>query len=1352
MMGSWEWTLIDTSWKSFVIMATVWLAVRCWHGASAAIRHRLWLLGLCGTLLLPIAVWILPPQPLPLLPEPTSLQSEVTSLTAAEALLVQGGTTAMGFQAPDRSDADTRRDTDVGELVSETASDTQPPRDTYADFPVGTDSDFALSLPGSSPTLGPANVGASDGAILKTRTAARWWLALWSIIAAALLVRLAVGCVQTLRWVRHTAPLDDERFTKLMIELADRSGKSPIQLRQSADVLMPYATGIIRPTIVLPSDACRWSDQRIRLVLLHELAHIVRRDVLSQLIADVCSALYWFNPLVWKAAKGLRVEREKACDDWVLNAGVTSADYAQTLLEVARCYRDRRHMMTLAMACPNHVEQRILSVLDTAKSRFGMSRRAVVGAVLAVMLVTGITSSLRPVSRAQSPADADATLSTDEADAGPWFRGSLDELEIRLRGEIIGVDGKPAKNASLTATLDNGKGFRNPLEATITGSRFEAWVPVNRADWHRVDVNAASGETHATQWMIKNEIRQTALEGVQLQLERPTRFVDLRVEYRGGPVEDAHVIAVTTAARRIRGTTDASGIFRTGLLWDESLTSITVWTDDYKIGGFQFARTPVRDPDAASQTVELHDGRDQLIQMVDEQGDPVSDVEFQLLIATPSPHVNFLGVIEQSFMRTDARGEALFSWFPDWEDVHAYVELKSDNWVCDGDPDWIDGLMVIKLKKKIPRKRITGQVVWDAQVPAGFCVELNSFQGERDGRFDFVAAFTDLEGRFAADVLPDATYCVFVNDLRWVSEMIDLVPYNSSSGEMRGPVLNISAGVPVTVELTEGELRYPMAHEGVNFRTEHRYEWKEEGRTRGGSSARDFFLRTDGAGRVQAYVPEGTLSISVYMPDWRAAEEIEVSPGEAHHVEIHREIDRPREVRGRLIAADEVGVDFRDMTVMSGAVDGHTRGTVTVNADAEGNFSLESKARKIGLFAHSDDGQLSGMAIAEDVSKPISIALHPTVDYRGQLLDEQGEPVGGRQVRAIASLKDTVDPVDDGPFWPSFEVKRFETLTDVSGDYGFRLPTNVEISIHADADGPTQSEVRLGRLFLDPGEVPPLQVNRLGADSRAADQADLATRYTRLLRDCRLGDFRMMVICTDGSEDAETFIDDHLLDSSRTPEAMSFLPLRVPVGEKLNDQEIQLVRNRGWMEQEPGEVLVCVYDVVGDEVAKITLSMSASTSADVAADFLRETAPPQVDAQAKWEQAFEEARRTDRRVWVRISQRYCGPCFTLARWMDDQRELLEKEFVLLKIDNVRDLHGPEVMERLTHGRRVGIPFHGVFDADQKLLIDSRSPLGNIGSISGYEGKKHLRRMLTTSQQHLTDDEIAQIVTSVPGPN
>ena len=79
--------------------------------------------------------------------------------------------------------------------------------------------------------------------------------------------------------------------------------------------------GFFRPTILLPADASNWQEERLRAVLLHELAHIQRNDWESQLIAQVMCAVYWFNPLVWFAARRMRVEAERACDDHVLNAG-----------------------------------------------------------------------------------------------------------------------------------------------------------------------------------------------------------------------------------------------------------------------------------------------------------------------------------------------------------------------------------------------------------------------------------------------------------------------------------------------------------------------------------------------------------------------------------------------------------------------------------------------------------------------------------------------------------------------------------------------------------------------------------------------------------------------------------------------------------------------------------------------------------------------------------------------------------------------------------------------------------------------------------------------------------------------
>ena len=65
---------------------------------------------------------------------------------------------------------------------------------------------------------------------------------------------------------------------------------------------MPMAAGYLRPTVALPAEADAWPDERVTSVLLHELAHIRRRDCLTQLAASTTCALYWMNPLAWYAA------------------------------------------------------------------------------------------------------------------------------------------------------------------------------------------------------------------------------------------------------------------------------------------------------------------------------------------------------------------------------------------------------------------------------------------------------------------------------------------------------------------------------------------------------------------------------------------------------------------------------------------------------------------------------------------------------------------------------------------------------------------------------------------------------------------------------------------------------------------------------------------------------------------------------------------------------------------------------------------------------------------------------------------------------------------------------------------
>ncbi len=137
------------------------------------------------------------------------------------------------------------------------------------------------------------------------------------------------------------------------------------------------AWGLLRPAVVLPEDAEGWSVEQRRAVLTHELGHVKRHDCLTQALAQVACAVYWFHPLAWVAAWRLRVERERACDDLVLRAGASGPDYADHLLQLARGARAAAGpAWALAMARPSQLEGRLLAILDPSLDRRGPTRVA----------------------------------------------------------------------------------------------------------------------------------------------------------------------------------------------------------------------------------------------------------------------------------------------------------------------------------------------------------------------------------------------------------------------------------------------------------------------------------------------------------------------------------------------------------------------------------------------------------------------------------------------------------------------------------------------------------------------------------------------------------------------------------------------------------------------------------------------------------------------------------------------------------------------------------------------------------------------------------------------------------------
>jgi beta-lactamase regulating signal transducer with metallopeptidase domain len=225
---------------------------------------------------------------------------------------------------------------------------------------------------------------------------------IWAIVAILFAGWLAFGAMSVSRIVHRSRPLDSQDWMTPLWEVADRLEleKAP-RLVRSEDAKMPFACGLLRPTIVLPAECDSWTLDRRRAVLLHELAHVRRRDLVGHTVGRFACALYWFHPLVWTAAKHLRSESERACDDLALNCGARASDYAEHLLDIVTGVRHHATpAVALAMARRKEFEGRMLAILDPELRRGAPSRRQTAGLVGGLAVLSLVVGAAVPVARA----------------------------------------------------------------------------------------------------------------------------------------------------------------------------------------------------------------------------------------------------------------------------------------------------------------------------------------------------------------------------------------------------------------------------------------------------------------------------------------------------------------------------------------------------------------------------------------------------------------------------------------------------------------------------------------------------------------------------------------------------------------------------------------------------------------------------------------------------------------------------------------------------------------------------------------------------------------------------------------
>jgi beta-lactamase regulating signal transducer with metallopeptidase domain len=302
--------VLNTLWLALAVAAVMWFALRLMPRVNAATRHAVWWAVLALVVLMPVATLL--PRPAPRVTSPLPMekrtQTRALSSSAVKPLLITGT--------------------------------------------------HAPALPLTSAPLNALSSRATVAPLVRIPIefpSGNWpsrLLFLWMAVSFVLLGRIVLSYLH-LRGLRNRArPASADLVVRFEQRLRDsRTSRAP-QLLVSDEVISPLAAGFLHPVVILPGILLEEIDEpELDYVLIHELAHVARRDDWTNLMGRLASAVFVFHPVAAWVLRRIKREREIACDDWVVAATGSALGYAVTLARLLEfCSTRRRELLATEMA------------------------------------------------------------------------------------------------------------------------------------------------------------------------------------------------------------------------------------------------------------------------------------------------------------------------------------------------------------------------------------------------------------------------------------------------------------------------------------------------------------------------------------------------------------------------------------------------------------------------------------------------------------------------------------------------------------------------------------------------------------------------------------------------------------------------------------------------------------------------------------------------------------------------------------------------------------------------------------------------------------------------------------------
>jgi beta-lactamase regulating signal transducer with metallopeptidase domain len=286
-------------------------------------------------------------------------------------------------------------------------------------------------------------------------------------------------------------------------EAASGFGARDVQVVLTNVVGAPALYGALRPKLLFPPDLlANLSPDEVRLIVIHELCHHRRRDLVSQAVMHAAQIVHWFNPMVWLAGMAARTDCEIACDTEVVRSiGPTDSHaYGATLLKVAGMTSKIHfgHLGVGIVESRTQLKRRLLMIIENRPS--SLARSALGWALIVLVAALGVTresKAQQPAASPSAPQTSAVSVATEEAPPGWWKNGD------RTPEYVVGMDpgqlhdGQPS--AYVKSIMPEIPGFGGMMQMCKANKfigkrlRFSAWMKTEKVKdegahlWFRID-------------------------------------------------------------------------------------------------------------------------------------------------------------------------------------------------------------------------------------------------------------------------------------------------------------------------------------------------------------------------------------------------------------------------------------------------------------------------------------------------------------------------------------------------------------------------------------------------------------------------------------------------------------------------------------------------------------------------------------------------------------------------------------------------------------------------------------------------------------------------------------------------